>query len=768
MDCQFSYLRRRDSSVAMLRVKMSRRISQNQKENRGRAVDARRQLDNLTEQETNLDNSAVTNTPPMKDVTNVKEKSAKNKALEEKLKQLARWKERKALQKEKEKQERERKGVFKTGLYHPKDTVFSWPAVPAASKAKETKTNAAPSQISRVTRSMKQQQQQQLQKPLKTLRSNTAAKKDPPAPQTSTRAISVKAASGLDKKKKIEICAVGTVGRGHSTRSANRTVTAPPAVQNQTKDTLPDQRITRRRAIVSPSPRASASQRNCTADDNPAEHPLVTQDNPAPEEEFEKLKLTTRSEEETAAVDKGRVEPPSFAPEGFVFQAPAGLEAFSFVPLTPRSADRFLAPMSASPYLTRSQAKLERERQAAPRRSSPRRSPPPPPPLPLTAGSPMPSGPLHPKHDVPYFRSQLANESDRLTSLCDQWQTRGEDESIPEEMRGRVRTTVGQARLLMKERFNQFSGLVDDCELRRGAKLTTCSDLEGFWDMVYFQVEDVHRKFDALKEAEARNWLEEPKPPSPRQKKTVKKPAPAPAKPTGSNAGARSGLAAVKAAMRAQKKAAEAAKAAGDATDGEPRPSSRGAPRRSDVVVFDGGFFCVESPAKTPGGVRRSSRLGAAAPPYASPLTNHSTPRRASRRSLALGQTVRSPAQSKGTRTPLCRPGHRSSRCSPEPLPATSLPFQRENADAPAPFSLLVDAALGGGQLEAAARAQSEHLTLQEDVLLTVTKEPSPLTPQPPQAETAEASLFLFTPNPKDRIRQSVCPSDLMYFTPPL
>ncbi|XP_051925605.1 disks large-associated protein 5 isoform X2 [Hippocampus zosterae] len=736
MDRQFSHLRRRDSSVAMLRVKMSRRISQNQKENRERAVDARRQLDNLTEQETNLDNSAVTNSPAMKDVTNVKEKSAKTKALEEKLKQLARWKERKALQKEKVKQERERKGVFKTGLYRPQDTVFSRPALPAASKAKETKTNAAPSQSSRVTRSMKQQQQQQLQKPLKTLRSNTAAKKDPTAPQRPTRAISVKAASA------------GTVGRGHSTRSANGTVTAPPAVQNQPKDTLPDQRTTRRRAIVSPLPRASASQRKDAADDNPAEHPLVTRDNPAPEEEFEKLKLATRSEEGTAAAGQGRVEPPSFAPEGFVFQAPAGLEAFSFVPLTPRSADRFLAPMSASPYLTRSQAKLERERQAEPRRSSPRRSPPPP----LAAGSPMPSSPLQPKRDVPYFRSQLANESDSLTSLCDLWQTRVEDESIPEEMRGRLRTTVGQARLLMKERFKQFGGLVDDCELRRGPKLTTCGDLEGFWDMVYFQVEDVRGKFDALKEAEARNWLEETKSPSPQQKKTVKKPAPAPAKPTGSKAGAKSGLAAVKAAMRAQKKAAEAAKAAGDATDGEPRPPSRGAPRRSDVVVFDGGFFCVESPAKTPGGVRRSSRLSAAAPPHASsPLPDYSTPRRVTRRSLALGQTVGSPAQS--TRTPLCRPGDRSSKCNSEPLPV-----QRENADAPAPFSLLVDAPSGGGQLEA----------LQEDVLLTVTKEPSPLTPQPPQAETAEASLFLFTPNPKDRIRQSVCPRDLMYFTPPL
>jgi len=51
-----------------------------------------------------------------------------------------------------------------------------------------------------------------------------------------------------------------------------------------------------------------------------------------------------------------------------------------------------------------------------------------------------------------------------------------------------MRTVVGQARLLMKERFKQFSGLVDDCELGRGEKITTCTDLQGFWDMVYYQV----------------------------------------------------------------------------------------------------------------------------------------------------------------------------------------------------------------------------------------------------------------------------------------
>lgn len=55
-------------------------------------------------------------------------------AVEERLKQLERWKERKAL--EKEKRERERKGVFKTGLYHPKDTIttVSLPVVPSAPK----------------------------------------------------------------------------------------------------------------------------------------------------------------------------------------------------------------------------------------------------------------------------------------------------------------------------------------------------------------------------------------------------------------------------------------------------------------------------------------------------------------------------------------------------------------------------------------------------------------------------------------------------------
>lgn len=61
------------------------------------------------------------------------------KAQEERLKQLERWKERKALEREKEKREKQQKGVFKTGLYHPKDVFTGAAAPPASAKLKEVR-----------------------------------------------------------------------------------------------------------------------------------------------------------------------------------------------------------------------------------------------------------------------------------------------------------------------------------------------------------------------------------------------------------------------------------------------------------------------------------------------------------------------------------------------------------------------------------------------------------------------------------------------------
>uniref|UniRef100_A0A3P8RIU6 Uncharacterized protein n=1 Tax=Amphiprion percula TaxID=161767 RepID=A0A3P8RIU6_AMPPE len=80
MESRFSHLRQRDTSVSMLRVKMSRRRSQSQKENRERTVNTRRQLAKLQELEmSSLDASiAVANMSTILEKTQNKANPAKS------------------------------------------------------------------------------------------------------------------------------------------------------------------------------------------------------------------------------------------------------------------------------------------------------------------------------------------------------------------------------------------------------------------------------------------------------------------------------------------------------------------------------------------------------------------------------------------------------------------------------------------------------------------------------------------------------------------
>jgi len=111
---------------------------------------------------------------------------------------------------------------------------------------------------------------------------------------------------------------------------------------------------------------------------------------------------------------------------------------------------------------------------------------------------------------VPFFRTKLAVETKRLTDLCDSWEKKLEINKgvISDVTEGELRCVIGQGRLVMAERFNQFSGLVDNCEFKQGEKETTCMDLKGFWEMIYYQVEDVDKKFAKLERVEKNNWVD--------------------------------------------------------------------------------------------------------------------------------------------------------------------------------------------------------------------------------------------------------------------
>lgn len=138
---------------------------------------------------------------------------------------------------------------------------------------------------------------------------------------------------------------------------------------------------------------------------------------------------------------------------------------------------------------------------------------------------------------VEHFRNIVESETKNLNLLCDKWskvlleqeqqqqhqQQKADDNQINnkngnnnhldhdaddrddnyddrEEFQGAIRTTIGQAKLLMSQRFKQFSKLIDDCEFKRGPLPTRLEDLDGFWEMINYQVDDVRQKFKCLEE----------------------------------------------------------------------------------------------------------------------------------------------------------------------------------------------------------------------------------------------------------------------------
>jgi len=208
------------------------------------------------------------------------------------------------------------------------------------------------------------------------------------------------------------------------------------------------------------------------------------------------------------------------------------------------------------------------------------------------------------KKDLKDFKKIVEDNTKELTEKCLVWETKMD--SVPknmtnyEDVSGTIRLTIGKANLLMnkKGRFEQFRSLINNCEFDLGEQKTTCMDLQGFWEMIYFQVEDVNTKFSELADLEAKNWILEQKPKpkvAPAKKAIVSKPFKPKAK-ASSN---------IKAMMAAKRKAAMMANKENEnanqqipeiqITKHEEIPKKQ----EEEAVKFDAGFFELASPAKT-------------------------------------------------------------------------------------------------------------------------------------------------------------------------
>ena len=112
---------------------------------------------------------------------------------------------------------------------------------------------------------------------------------------------------------------------------------------------------------------------------------------------------------------------------------------------------------------------------------------------------------------VAYFRQQVTEQTRELAGLCDRWATAIRSSAVPEEAVGDINAATGQATLLMVKRFTQFSGLCvlnETNQCVNPGQTASDSDLDGFWDVIMMQVEDVKRSFEKLEEKAALGWKE--------------------------------------------------------------------------------------------------------------------------------------------------------------------------------------------------------------------------------------------------------------------
>ncbi|XP_016154303.1 PREDICTED: disks large-associated protein 5 isoform X2 [Ficedula albicollis] len=626
---QFASRYKKQLSTEALRTKVARRKSILQKENRHKLFEKGRQF-GLADVNVQLSKERGISEPKetkelcSQENSSVKQKQAPNaatKRMEERREMLQRYKEEKELRKLQEQREKAKKGVFKVGLYRPAAPGFlGLPAEePAVAKPRE---KAAPAFSGRITRSKAKIQEGKTMIPIlipSASKSSTVSAHVQSVRSTQAGRKQMSTIKVAEKEKVLPTAAqpAPNVRVTRAAASAARQVLKPTAATAGNQSQRKTANVGKQKKAVKPDPIKIISSKH-EVETNAGEAPGVK----SSEVTDSKYSVPVELQQEQISVENNNFSPRrprtrSFAPQNFVFQPLSGLATYTVTPMSPSRANAFLTPsavwnFSKSPvkiFEKSSETKAQKpnlKSQTSPsiegiqeqpmttslkgggesdERTSTQR---------LNKTTPVSTAlavksddTREQEHDVPYFRNVLRTETERLLSQCLQWEGNLELD-IPEDAKDLIRSTVGQTRLLIGERFKQFEGLVDNCEFKRGEKETTCTDLDGFWDMVNFQIEDVNKKFDNLKKLQDNEWqpLDVP------SKVVVKKKAvpsgvARPKVEAAARTAARSRLASVKAAMRDKLKEGQTAEGALQ----ERLPEA-------EKVVFDAGFFRIESPVK--------------------------------------------------------------------------------------------------------------------------------------------------------------------------
>ncbi|XP_014288947.1 disks large-associated protein 5 isoform X2 [Halyomorpha halys] len=108
------------------------------------------------------------------------------------------------------------------------------------------------------------------------------------------------------------------------------------------------------------------------------------------------------------------------------------------------------------------------------------------------------------------LRAKLEEETSRLNKVADSWskQHAQDSDSIPEDVKDEILAVVGQTRLLLSDKFQQFRSLIDNAlSEHKESAVIKADDLLGFWEMMYLEVEQLNKKYENLSNLAHNGWL---------------------------------------------------------------------------------------------------------------------------------------------------------------------------------------------------------------------------------------------------------------------
>ncbi|CAG9856253.1 unnamed protein product [Phyllotreta striolata] len=109
-----------------------------------------------------------------------------------------------------------------------------------------------------------------------------------------------------------------------------------------------------------------------------------------------------------------------------------------------------------------------------------------------------------------YFLRIVEDQSKRLLEMAGDIESDISTPDLPEEIVGKLRSASGKARLLVSQKMQQFKGLCTN-NITQSANESypiTNEDLQGFWDMVMLQVDQVDDLFKEIAALRSNGWRE--------------------------------------------------------------------------------------------------------------------------------------------------------------------------------------------------------------------------------------------------------------------